>query len=301
MAGNTIESIPFHKRAVELDSNFASAYKNLGEAYFFTGQRDRAAEPFTKAFELRERVSQREKFNITARYYQHVVGDVDKTRETLVLWKQTYPRQWNPRYDLASYYNEVGQHEKTVEEAQEAIHLNLHGLLPYSQLAVAFMKLNRFEEAKAALQEGLSRGQSLSVRSILYRIAFIYGDRATMQQQIDGARGKPEEERMHYEEAAVALFNGQISRAEKSFRRRIELAEQRDAKDVMSQTHAEFGIWNSFFGNCKETKKSIADAFAISRGEEALNLSGLTLAVCGEIGQAQKRLQMKLLNGSPET
>jgi len=287
MAGKTNESIPFHKRAIELDPNFASAYKNLGEAYFFTGQRDRAAEPFTKAFELRERVSQREKFNITARYYQHVVGDVDKTGETLVLWKQTYPRQWNPRYDLASYYNDVGQHEKAVEEAQEAIHLNLHGLLPYSQLANAFAKLNRFEEAKAALLEGLSRGQSIFVRSLIYRIAFIQGDRATMQRQIDEARGKPDEERMHYEEATAALFNGQVSRAQKSFRRRIELAEQRDAKDAISQTHAEFAIWNSFFGNCKETKKSIADAFAISRGEEALNLSGLTLAVCGEIGQAQ--------------
>ena len=83
IAGKTNEFIPFHKRAVELDPNFASAYKNLGEAYFFTGQRDRAVEPFTKAFELRERVSGRERFNITARYYQHVVGDVDKTGETL--------------------------------------------------------------------------------------------------------------------------------------------------------------------------------------------------------------------------
>lgn len=288
MVGKTNESIPFHQRAIELDPNFASAYKNLGEAYFFTGQPDRAAEPFTKAFELRERVSQREKFNITARYYQHVVGDVDKTGETLALWKQTYPRQWNPRFDLASYYNAVGQYEKAVEEAQEAIRLNLHGLLPYSQLANAFAKLNRFEEAKAALEEGLSRGQSISVRFLIrYRVAFVQGDRATMQQQIDGTRGKPEEEYMHYEEGRVAMFDGQVSRAEKSFRHGIELAEQRDAKDAMSRTHAEFAIWNSFFGNCTETRKSIAEAVSISRGEEALKLGGIALAVCGEIGQAQ--------------
>ena len=82
------------------------------------------------------------------------------------------------------------------------------------------------------------------------------------------------------------MFNGQVSRAEKSYRRRIELAEQRDAKDAMSQTHAEFAFWNSFFGNCKETKKSIADAFSISRGEDALN-GGIALAVCGETSQAQ--------------
>jgi serine/threonine protein kinase/tetratricopeptide (TPR) repeat protein len=286
MAGKNNESIPFHKRAIELDPNFASAYKNLGEAFLFTSQRERAAEPFTKALELRERVSEREKFNITARYYQHVVGDVDKTGETLELWKQTYPRQWNPRFDLASYYNDVGQHEKAVEEAQEAIRLNLHGLLPYSQLAYAFAQLNRFEEAKATIEQVLARGQAIFSRSLIYRIAFIQGDRATMQQQVDGARGKPDEERMHYEEGRVAMFNGQVSRAEKSFRRRIELAEQRDAKDAMSRTHAEFAFWNSFFGNCTETKKSIAEAFSISRGEEALN-GGIALAVCGEIGQAQ--------------
>jgi tetratricopeptide (TPR) repeat protein len=82
------------------------------------------------------------------------------------------------------------------------------------------------------------------------------------------------------------MFNGQVSRAEKSLRRGIEVAEQRDAKDAMSRTHAEFAIWNSFFGNCKETKTSIAEAFSISRGEETLN-GGIALAVCGEIGQAQ--------------
>lgn len=285
MAGKNTESIPFHKRAIELDPNFASAYKNLGEALFFTSQRDRAAEPFTKAFELRERVSEREKFNITARYYQHVVGDVDKTLETLELWKQTYPRQWNPRFDLASFYNTVGQHEKAVEEAREAIHLNLHGLLPYSQLANAFERLNRFEEAKATMVEGAGR-QSIFVRSLTYRIAFIQGDRARMQEQIDGAQGKSDEERMQYEEARVAMFNGQVSRAEKSVQRRIELAEQRDAKDAISQTKAEFAIWNSLFGNCQESKKLIADAFSISRGEEALN-GGIALAMCGEIDQAQ--------------
>jgi serine/threonine protein kinase/predicted Zn-dependent protease len=287
MAGKNNESIPFHKRAIELDPNFASAYKNLGEAYFFTGQRDRSAEPFTTAFELRERVSQREKFNITARYYQHVVGDIDKTGETLELWKQTYPRQWNPRFDLASYYNDVGQHEKAVEEAQEAIRLNLHGLLPYSQLANAFEKLNRFKEAKATIEQLLAQGQdSMRFHPLIYRIAFVQGDRARMQQQIDVARGKPDEERTHYEEGRVAMFDGQVSRAEKSFRRAIELAEQRDAKDAMSRTLAEFAIWNSFFGNCTDTKKSIADAFSISRGEEALN-GGIALAVCGEIDQAQ--------------
>ncbi len=233
-----------------------------------------------------ESVSASARSSISRRDIISTWSEVDKTVETLELWKQTYPRQWNPRFDLASYYNDVGQHEKAVEEAQEAIRLNLHGLLPYSQLANAFAKLNRFEEAKATVEVALARGQSIFFRSLMYRIAFVQGDRARMQQMIDGASGKPDEEGMHYEEARMAMFNGQVSRAEKSFRRGIELAEQRDAKDAMSQTHAEFAIWNSFFGNCKETKKLIADAFSISRGEEALN-SGIALAVCGEIGQAQ--------------
>jgi eukaryotic-like serine/threonine-protein kinase len=287
-AGKTNESIPFHKRAIELDPNFASAYWSLGEAYFHTAQRNRGTESFTKAFELRERVSEREKFTISADYYQNVVGDVNKTVETLELWKQIYPREWQPRSDLAFLYNVVGQHEKAAEEAQEAIRLNPNATPPYSQLAQAFAKLNRFEEAKATYEEVLARGlDSIVVRYSIYRIAFIQGDRAKMQQQIDWARRKPDEERMHYEEGRMAMFNGQVSRAEKSFRRRIELAQQRGAKEAMSLTDAEFAFWNSFFGNCKESKKSIANAFSIVRGEEALNLSGIALAVCGDIGQAQ--------------
>ena len=284
-AGKPNESIPFHKRAIELDPNFATAHKSLGEGYLFTAQRDRAAESFTKAFELRGRVSEREKFTISANYYQHVVGDVDKTVETLELWKQTYPREWQPRNDLVFLYNSVGQYEKAVEEAQEAVRLNPNAI-PF-RVAYPFAKLNRIEEAKATLAEALARGQdSISVRIQLYRIAFIQGDRARMQQQIDWARGKPYEENMHYEEGRMAMFNGQVSRAEKSFRRRIELAQQRDAKDAMSLTDAEFAFWNSLFSNCKESKKSIVDALATLRGEEALNLSGIALAVCGDIGQA---------------
>jgi eukaryotic-like serine/threonine-protein kinase len=215
-----------------------------------------------------------------------VVGDGDKIVETLELWKQTYPRDWLPRSDLALLYN-TGQYEKAAEEAREAIRLSPHALT-YYQLAYAFAKLNRFEEAKATFAESLARGQdSIFVRIELYRIAFIQGDRATMQQQVDWARGKPDEERMQYEEGRMAMFNGQVSRAEESFRRRLALAEQRDAKDAMSLTHAEFAFWNSFFGDCKESKKSIADALATLRGEEALNLSGIALAVCGDISQAQ--------------
>ena len=285
--GRINEAIPFYKRAIELDPNFASAHQLLGGAYFHTAQRDRATESFTKAFELRERVSEREKFTITVNYYRHVVGDVDKTVETLELWKQTYPREWLPRNNLASHYNTMGQYEKAAEEAQEAVSLNPHAP-SYFSLAYAFAKLNRFEEAKATFEEALARGQdSIFTRIELYRIAFIQGDLAKMQQQIDWARGRPDEERMHYEEGRMAMFNGQVSRAKQSFRRRIELARQRGAKDAMSLTDAEFAFWNSFFGDCKESKKSIADALSILRGEEALNLSGIALAVCGETSQAQ--------------
>ncbi|MBA3769531.1 MAG: protein kinase, partial [Blastocatellia bacterium] len=287
--GKLSDSIPLHKRAIELDPNFASAHQLLGVAYFNTAQRDRAVESFTKAFELRDRVSEREKFDISARYYQHVTGDLDKTIETLELWKQTYPRDWQARSDLARLYNTfaLGQYEKAVIEAQEAIRLSPNAI-SYYRLAYAFAKLNRFEEAKATFEDSLARGQdSILVRSEIYRIAFIQGDRAKMQQQIDWARGTPNEERMHYEEGRMAMFNGQVSRAQQSFRHRIDLAQQRGAKDAMSLTDAEFAYWNSFFENCKGSKKSIADALATLRGEEALNLSGIALAVCGEIGQAQ--------------
>jgi tetratricopeptide (TPR) repeat protein len=283
MFGKTHESLPFHKRAIELDPKFASAHQLLGVAYYYTSQRDLAVESFTKAFELRERASEREKFNISANYYQYAVGDVDKAVETLESWQRTYPRDWLPRSDLALLYNAVGQYEKAVEEAQEAIRLNAHAL-PYAHLGFALANLNHFQEAKATLQESLARGQdAVPIHLFIYRIAFIQGDRATMQQQIDWARGKPVEEDLHYEEGRMAMFNGQVRRAEESFRRRIALAEQRDAKGAVTSTKAEFALWNSFFGNCRETRKLIADGFAILRDESSV----IALAVCGETSQAQ--------------
>ncbi len=287
LAGKLNEAIPFYKRAIELDLNFASAHRQLGEAYFYTAQRDRAAESFTKAFELRERISEREKFAISSSFYQYVAGDLDKTIETLELWKQTYPRDWVPHSELARLYNyNGGQYEKAIEEAREAIRLNPK--VAYTHLAEALKGLNRFEEAKATLAEALAQGlNSVSVRYTIYRIAFIEGDRATMQQQIDWARGTPNEERMHYEVARAAMVNGEVRRAEESFRRSAMLAEPRGAKGSMALTRAEFAFWNSFFGNCKEVKKATADALAILRSEESLKLSGIALAVCGEIGQAQ--------------
>src|SRR5688572_27074063 len=92
---------------------------------------------------------------------------------------------------------------------------------------------------------------------------------------------------MHYEEARMAMFSGQVSRAENSFRRRIKLAQQRDAKGAIAETKAEFAFWSSFFGICKEIKKSVADALAILRGEVSMNRGGIALAVCGETSQAQ--------------
>jgi tetratricopeptide (TPR) repeat protein len=125
LKGNYFEAIPLFKRATEIDPNFALAYARLASVYNNSGELGLAAEASQKAYDLRDRVSERERLFISMSYYGNVTGEVEKYIETLELWKRTYPRDVVPRNNLALEYNAIGQYEKAVEEAREAIRLNL--------------------------------------------------------------------------------------------------------------------------------------------------------------------------------
>ena len=92
------EAIPFYKRAIELDPNFAIAYAALGTSYFNLNQGDLAAENATKAYELRDRVSEIERYRIATSYYHTVTGELEKAIEEYELWSKSYPRSWHTAF-----------------------------------------------------------------------------------------------------------------------------------------------------------------------------------------------------------
>src|SRR5713101_7499301 len=179
LKGVELESIPFYKHAVELDPNFALAYARLGTVYGNQGERELAAQYRTKAFELRDRVSERERFYISAHYYSSVTGEIDKARETYELWKQTYPRDTVPHNNLAVYYESIGRYEKALAEAQEALRLDPNEPLHYLHVALSYLGLNRIAEAKAIAERQLAQlGESPNPHFTLYNAAFLQGDAA---------------------------------------------------------------------------------------------------------------------------
>ena len=288
-SGKYAEAIPFYRRAVELDPYFAIAYARLAVVYTNEGQSELSRQASQKAYELRDRVSEREKLYVEWSYYGNVTGQWDKTNETLDLWKKTYPRDWVPFNAMALRYTLVGPFEKATGEAGEAIKLNPNSALPYVNLAVAFMGLNRFDEANKVLQQALSQKlETTNMRARLYDVAFVRGDAAAMKAQIDWAAGMTDEYVAQNWQARAAEFSGQLTRANQFSDRAIELAQRKsELKEAAAQTILQEAERNATFGNCGSVSQSTAKALDLSRDRLSLIFAANAFAACGQAGSAQ--------------
>jgi eukaryotic-like serine/threonine-protein kinase len=151
------EAIPFVKRAIELDPHFAVAYAVLGVAYANLSQPSLSAENLKKAYELRDRVSEKERLRISADYYALVTGELEKEAQTYQLWIQSYPRDSIPHGNLGYDFNCLGQYGKSVTETQEAQRLDPNSVISYGNLAQTFLALNRPDDARAMIEQAQAR------------------------------------------------------------------------------------------------------------------------------------------------
>jgi serine/threonine protein kinase/Flp pilus assembly protein TadD len=301
LAGKNLEAISFFKHAVELDPNFALAYAKLGVVHFNSLQNDLSAKFTAKAFELRERASERERFYISNLYYVFATEELDKDIEVLELWKQTYPRDFFPHNSLAFAYVTTGQFEKAIPEAREAMRLNANAVQPYNLLGATLEVLGRLDEAKAVYQEAIAKKlDSWTIRYNLYGLAFIQGDQALMQQQLDWAAGTPFEGPILYKEADTLAFSGQLRKSQELFRRATSINEQRLGKEAAAYPAAAYALWVAMFGDCQQAKKEAATALSYARGnEEALWRIAVAVGLCGESIEAQS-ITDELVKGKPK-
>jgi eukaryotic-like serine/threonine-protein kinase len=282
-SGKYFEAIPFFRRAVELDPDFAVAHAALAITYGTTQAYDLAAQSSQKAFDLRERTSERERFYISARYYMDVLWDGDKAIEVQELWKQTYPRDFVPRTNLAVRYCAIGQFEKALEEARESVRLNPDAGVAYASLALSSICLDRPDDAKAAIQRALARKlEPPQYRYMLHTIAFLEGDTAAMREQLDGVAGTPMEAGMLASQSIAAASSGQVKEARELTSQAVDLAIRLGLKESAAQYSAAETLWEAAFGNCREAKATAARTLAIARGRFALSWSAVALALCGE-------------------
>lgn len=288
-AGQYFEAIPLYRRAVELDPEFAIAYAALAITYNTARENDLAAEFSARAFALRERVTERERFYIANRYYVDVLGAAEKSVEVLETWKQTYPRDFVPRTNLSARYSMIGQHQRGLEEAREGIRLNPDAGVAYGALAQNAICLDRYADARAALEQAFERKlQPTYARYFLYGAAFLEGDAAAMQEQVDLMAGTPAEAGMLANQSAVAAYAGRGREARERTARAVDLATSHGFADGASLYSAGQALWEAAYGDCQGAKRTAARTLALSRGRTPASWTALALALCGETAEAER-------------
>jgi DNA-binding winged helix-turn-helix (wHTH) protein/tetratricopeptide (TPR) repeat protein len=286
-AGQYFEAIPLYRRAVELDPEFAIAYAALAITYGTAREDDLAAEFAARAFALRDRVTERERFYVSNRYYVDVLGATEKSIEVMETWKQTYPRDFVPRTNLSARYSAIGQHERALQEAREGVRLNPDAGVAYGAVAQNAICLDRYADARAALEQAFARKlQPTYGRYLLYGAAFLEGDLAAMRAQVDQVAGTPAEAGMLAHQSAVAAHAGRAAEARELTQRAVDLATSRGFADGASLYSAGQALWEAGYDDCRGAKRTAARTLALSHGRTPLAWSALAFALCGQAADA---------------
>jgi eukaryotic-like serine/threonine-protein kinase len=280
---------PLLKRAVEIDPNFALAYATLGTVYNNLGNSQLALADLQKAYDLRERVTEREKFYITAHYYDIVTGQIEKAIDTYQLWTQTYPRDSIPHDNLSLQYATVGQYDKALQAAQQALRLDPKDAYAYGNVAEAYLGLNRFDEMKAVINQALTQHvDSFSFHLFLYFDALYHGDQAAMEQQSAWSKGKYEERSMLRFQGNTAAYFGKLGKAREFYQRAIELAQtDGDAESAASFRTGE-AVVEATLGDFANARKDASEAVANQKGRGIVGFSAFALAMAGDLAEAQQ-------------
>ncbi len=287
-ANDFAAAIPVYQRAIKLDPNFAMAYAALATGYSDIGEPASAAENVKKAYDLRDRVSEHEKFYIDSHYYQMATGDLEKARQVLELWAQSYPRDEIPPTNLGYIDGILGDYAKGLEYSQQAFQLNPSGL-NYSNLVGGFISLNRFEEARSiALDAQAKKLDSGYLRITMYQLDFLNNDQAGMAQQIAWTVGKPGLEDVGLQfQADTAAYSGELRKAREFSRQAVASAQHADEAETAATYQAQAGLREALFGNPSQAQEQASAALHLSDGRDVQFLATLAFAVSGDATRAQ--------------
>ena len=287
------EAIPFLRRAIELDPNFATAYAVLGVAYANLSQPSLSAENLKKAYEMRERVSEKERLRISADYYGMATGELEKEAQTYQLWIQSYPHDSIPHGNLGANFNALGQYQKSVAETQEAGRLEPNNVVSYSNLGQNFLALNRLDDAKAMFEQAMaSKLDGGSLRLWMYYLAFLRGDSAQMERQVAWGAGKPgAEDPLLSAQSDTEAYYGRLAKARDFSRRAVDSAVRADSKETAALWQVSAAVREAEFGNPAPAKQGVAAALALAPGRDVKVLAALALARVGDTARAKAMVE----------
>jgi tetratricopeptide (TPR) repeat protein len=283
------EAIPFYKRALELDPNFAMADIALGVSYANLGQASLAAEHAKKAYALRERVSEREKYRISAFYYQYVTGELEQASQAYQVWAQSYPRDMVPPANLGNIYGTLGQFEKALVATLESLRLEPNAIVAYGNLATYYLALNRPNEAKTTIEQAHARNlEGGYLHQLRYYLAFINGDAAEMERQVAWGAGKPgDEDGLLSAQSDTEGYYGRIVKAREFSRRAVDSATRAGSKEAAALWQINAALRDAEFGNAAAAKQGITAALALAPGRDVKVLAALALARIGDPSHAK--------------
>jgi serine/threonine protein kinase/tetratricopeptide (TPR) repeat protein len=283
-------ALPYYKRALELDPSFSRAYASMGAVYYNLDQVSLAMSNYKKAYELRERVSDRERYYIETLYYSHVTGELEKANRSYLQWISEYPGDYVPHGNLGLNYITIGQYEKAIEETLASLRIAPNSMGSYSNLIGSYLSLNRLEDAKAGLvQAQLRKLEGPTLRLAAYAIAFLENDAPTMQQQLTWATGKPgAEDLLLSTHSDTEAYYGRLSKAREFSQRAVDTAKHADAPESAAIWQANAALREAEFGNPVPARKLIALTLTLASGRDVGILAALTLARAGDAAEAEK-------------
>jgi len=279
----------YYQRAVELDPNFATAWLGLGLAYSNLGETGVSNEYFAKAYTLRDRVSDRERFRIEGDYYLFVTGDAEKAGQTYEQWVQAYPRDFIAETDLGIIYSGVAQWDKAVAATLKAKRLNPDDAVSSGNLVDDYTFANRLDEAKSAYEEAMSRKiDSADIHRGRYGVAFLEGDTGEMERQMALAARRPDSEDMLLSEASdTEGYYGRLAKARELTRKAVAAAERGNRKETAALWQVNGALREAEFGNRDPARETASAAMALAPIHDVQIIGALALARAGDAARAE--------------
>jgi eukaryotic-like serine/threonine-protein kinase len=287
-------ALPFYQRAIDLDPNFATAIEGQGIMYNNLGQSNRGEEYLRKAFDLRDRASEREKLHITSMYYMAATGEMDKAIETFREWEENYPRDDIAYTNLASLYATVGKFDLAIEQNRQSYRLNPDNVINAENLIESLIFLGRFDEARQDYAQAIAgKLDDDTLHTEMYGLDFIQGNTKDMVAQAAWFEGRPElQQEMVGMEADTEAYAGHLTKARDISRRAVESALRADNKEAAGLWQLESAWRESLFGNPEEAKKQALAGLALDRESAYVQqLAALILARTGDAAGARKLME----------
>jgi hypothetical protein len=282
-------ALSYNQRAIQLDPNFAMGYLAVGGEYFSLAEPGRASEYLTKAFQLRDHASEKEKLAITANYYLNVTGELAKAAQAYQEEIESYPQNPTAYLNLGVVYAELGQHEKSAELTRQEIRLNADNVAPYDNLANSYLALQRFDDSRQTLREAQAKKlDDYITRMALYALGFLAADSATMAEQQQWFAGKPEENYGLALASDTEGYAGHVAKARAQVERATASAIRADSKENGAIWKENTALREAAYGNVAQARQAAADGLRLAPASQGVQSeAALAFAMAGETARAE--------------